>query len=173
MPAATPSVVRHRCRGYSLIELMVAVTIAVGVGSLLMRSFVAQSRIARDAMDLVELRQALRIAQMELERSIRMAGRGGLPRHLALSTLQNVPSGSKVGAHRIAPETDVLILRGSFEAPIWELRQTDPHNNEATSRRPESVSRARATAAMRRPWRPSGSYGATPTVRSRPRRGCC
>ena len=98
---------------------------AMVVGALL-ESLEIHIRVTRQQMDVAGLRQSLRIAQLDLSRIVRMAGRGGLARQFALSTLQNVADGTMIGSQRVAPGTDVLIVRGAFSSPVWQLDETSP-----------------------------------------------
>ena len=67
-----------RARGYSLIELIVSLGITVIVLLGLFQIFEKNTEVARIQTQVSDMQQSLRVAQNEMARFIRMAGRGGL-----------------------------------------------------------------------------------------------
>ena len=65
--------------GFTLAEVVVALAVVTIILSAVMAMFSFNTRIARAQMHLSGMQQSLRFAQYELVRSVRMAGRGGLP----------------------------------------------------------------------------------------------
>lgn len=131
-PGATRRIQRDR-RGFTLMEVLVSFIVLVMIFGTVLYIFTANDRLARVQTHVAEMQQSLRIAQHDVVRTVRMAGRGGVPRGnmpdgLALSVRNNVPeSGDE---HYIAigdadsPEilagTDVLTVRGVLESPIFQ-----------------------------------------------------
>ncbi len=124
----------RRPRGFSLIETLVALFVV----SLLLAGVVAlfnlSGRIARVQTNLSDMQQSLRIAQYDMIRSIRMAGRGGLPRGdlplgWAVSIRNDIPATGNMARVAIAngssPEavegSDILTVRGVFSSPIYQI----------------------------------------------------
>ncbi|MEM9554920.1 MAG: prepilin-type N-terminal cleavage/methylation domain-containing protein [Acidobacteriota bacterium] len=66
-------------RGFSLVELLVAILILSLIMAALVELFTSSSRIARVQTEVAEVQQSLRVAQEEITRMVRMAGAGGLP----------------------------------------------------------------------------------------------
>jgi prepilin-type N-terminal cleavage/methylation domain-containing protein len=129
-----------RSRGFTLAELVVALAVFTIILTGIMALFVFNTRLARAQMHVTGMQQSLRVAQYELVRSVRMAGRGGLPTSLyarppgfagqllpsglAISVANNVPSGTQIAACNCAEVlegTDILTVRGVFNSPIYQL----------------------------------------------------
>jgi hypothetical protein len=105
--------------------------------------FDASTRLAENQVNLAELQSTHRLAQQEMVRLLAMSGAGGLadgidpglataeslgnegvfPNGLAISVMNNVPSGTDLGDSDtpllVVPGTDVLILRGSFSRSVF------------------------------------------------------
>jgi len=118
--------------GFSLIELAVTLVVfsilLVGV----LNIFDFNAKLSRSQTQVADLQQNLRIAQAEIVRAVRMAGRGGLPAALfpaapaypgALLPQGAAVSVSVAGAStcwpncatlQVEPGTDILTLRGVF-----------------------------------------------------------
>jgi hypothetical protein len=92
------------------------------------------SKIARAQTHTAEMQQSLRIAQYQMVRNARMAGRGGLIRGtvdnpVAVGVRNNTPDAGNeahiaagdTSSPRVLPETDVLIIRGVFSTPIYHI----------------------------------------------------
>jgi hypothetical protein len=131
---------RRRMAGFTMAELMVTLVLfsVVVIGMLML--FDMNSRIARVEGHTAEMQQALRMAQQDLVRNVRMAARGGLPAALfpegayagkelplglAVEVANNVPANTRIAGNAVAPVlvgTDVMTIRGVFTT----LYQSNP-----------------------------------------------
>lgn len=114
--------------GASLIETLVAFGLTVAVSAAALFLFVLHQRLARAQLEAVSLQQAQQAAHLELRRTLRAAGRGGLvhqlpgqaPRpELAVEVEKHVSAGHAVGARSAAEGTDVLVVRGVINGPLY------------------------------------------------------
>ena len=122
-----------RQRGFTLIEVSVSliVTIIVLLGVLALFDF--SNRLTRVQTNISDMQQSLRVAQNDSVRLIRMAGRGGLPLGslpdgAAVVVANNVADGTHVGdatTPEVVPGSDVLTIRGAFEAPTYQIETAD------------------------------------------------
>lgn len=115
---------RSREQGFTLTELIIAlfVTVEVLVAVLLLFDF--NTKLARVQTNVAEMQQSQRVAQYDLVRLARMAGRGGLPQNLAFSVVNNAPVGTLIagpGSPKVVPGTDILQVRGVFSSPIYQV----------------------------------------------------
>lgn len=127
-------------RGFTLVEVVVALFVVSIILTGVMAMFSFNTRIARAQMHLSGMQQSLRFAQYELVRSVRMAGRGGLPTSqypvlpgypgnllpagIAVSVNNNVAAGTQIAGCNCAnviEGTDILTVRGVFSSPIYQL----------------------------------------------------
>ena len=117
--------------GASLIETLVAFGLTVAVSALALSLFTFHQRLARAQLDDSFLQQAQRTAHRELRRSLRGAGRGGIARslpgqeprpRLAAFVEKDVASGHPVGGVTAAEGTDVLVVRGVMNGPLYWVR---------------------------------------------------
>ncbi len=111
-----------RGRGTSLIELLVALALGLGLVAGLLSLFRVHAAVAHRQSQLADLQQALRIARHELNRACRLAGRGGLL-DAAVAVRNNVAPGTRIGGAGTAgvvAGTDVLVVRGVFGGPMLE-----------------------------------------------------
>jgi prepilin-type N-terminal cleavage/methylation domain-containing protein len=76
-------------RGFSLIELLMAMTITVGIGMVVFQLFYRNERVFRDQNLILEMQQNARAVASQLAEEIRMAGQG-VP--VYASTFDSVPS---------------------------------------------------------------------------------
>ena len=132
----------RRQAGFTLVELLVTlgVTVILLLGVLALFDF--NNRIARVQTHVADMQQSLRVAQYDMVRLVRMAGRGGLPasepaglapRHLptgvAVSVRDDVPAATFMfpaePATRILEGTDVLTVRGVISSPLYQINTTD------------------------------------------------
>lgn len=125
--------------GFSLAELLVAMTIAIFVLLAVAVAVDVASQVSRVELEKTDLQQALRGAQRTVARSVRMAGRGGLPsltvatpvhQTPALAVRNQIGSGLEIapgfaGSPTIVEDTDVLTLRGVFDSPIYQVNSAD------------------------------------------------
>jgi type II secretory pathway pseudopilin PulG len=130
--------------GFTLVELLVAlaVTVVVVLGILLLFDF--NNKLTRVQTNVADMQQSERVAQYDMVRLARMAGRGGLPvSALAANQSSALPLGSGISVLNNAPAntnlvaadttsplilqgTDVLTLRGAFSTPIYQVAFADP-----------------------------------------------
>lgn len=129
--------------GVTLTELMVslAVTVALLLGILAVVE--TGGRVSRVEQQVAYMNQALRASQRTMAQHVRMAGRGGLPRTLPSLAVADGPSvvvrnnvGVGGGSRDLAPGltdspqvvegTDVLTVRGVFDAPIYQVNSSLP-----------------------------------------------
>jgi type II secretory pathway pseudopilin PulG len=130
-----PSVVSiARQRGFTLVELAVSlfVTLSVLFGVLMLFDF--SNKLSRVQTNVTDMQQSLRVAQYDMVRLIRMAGRGGLevgnlPAGGAVAVRDNVAANATIGAAGspvVAEGSDVLTVRGVFNTPIFQINSADP-----------------------------------------------
>lgn len=114
--------------GASLIETLVAFSLTVAVSTAALFLFVLHQRLARAQLETASLLQAQQAAHVELRRALRAAGRGGLvhqlpgqaPRpELAVEVEKHVRAGHAVGSRTAAEGTDVLVVRGVINGPLY------------------------------------------------------
>lgn len=79
MSPRDPAVARPAERGFTILELIIAVTIAVEILIGAGIAFDVHNKMARIQTQVTDMQQSLRIAQYDMARLTRMAGRGGLP----------------------------------------------------------------------------------------------
>lgn len=144
MPANPPT---SRQSGFSLIELLIGMLIAIEILIAALTVFDVHNRMARIQMQVTDMQQSLRVAQYDMVRATRMAGRGGLPtgfavdnvtlgvpwlRGLAVEARDNVADG---GDNQVAlgtaepvavPGTDILSVRGCLSGLLFQMDATNP-----------------------------------------------
>ena len=114
-------------------ELTVATLISTGVIATALVMLQSTTRTADTQRELADIQQSLRIAQNEITRHIRMAGRGGLAGSSASSMHAWRTAAVSVRDHRHQPselpgievETDVLTVRGVFNSPVYSLSRSE------------------------------------------------
>ena len=120
--------VGHPDSGASLIETLVAFGLTVAVSSAALFLFVLHQRLSRAQLEAASLQQAQQAVHLELRRTLRAAGRGGLvhqlpgqaPRpELAVEVEKHVGAGHAVGTRTAAEGTDVLVVRGVINGPLY------------------------------------------------------
>jgi type II secretory pathway pseudopilin PulG len=139
---APPSPARPcRAAGFTLIEALVslAIMIVVLLGLLALLEF--NSRVARAQVNVSEMQQSLRVVQADMVRTVRMAGRGGLPAFRpatavpvyagmflpqgpSLGVDNNVAAGTKIGGAieaEVVAGTDVLTVRGVLNSTFYQV----------------------------------------------------
>jgi len=120
--------------GFSVVEAVVSLTLAVAILTGVLTLFDRNNQLARAQTFVAEMQHSLRVGQSELARYIRMAGRGGLPRGtmpggLALGVRNNVPvDGDEryiaigdADSPRVLPGTDVLTVRGAISNSVFQV----------------------------------------------------
>lgn len=120
-----PAPALRAAAGFTLVELLVslAVTAVLILGVLATFDFTA--RMNRVQMHVADMQQSLRIAQNEVVRFSRMAGRGSLPANVAVQVKNNVAAGDTLVPTKPATEilegTDVLRVRGVFTSTVYQI----------------------------------------------------
>src|SRR5580693_3364091 len=140
--AARPTPPRRGERGFTLIEMTVSIIIMVQIvlASLMVLDF--NQKLSRAQSQITDMQQSLRVAQSEMVRLARMAGRGGLhsivpsrptPLGAAIEVRNNAGGASStqlavgyVNTPTVVGGTDVLIVRGVFSGQIWQLDSAVP-----------------------------------------------
>ncbi|MFQ5348988.1 MAG: type II secretion system protein J [Thermoanaerobaculia bacterium] len=126
-------------RGYSLAEVVVSLTIFIAILVGVLFIFNLNYRLARNRSDTSERLAALRSARHDMVRLARMAGRGGLPRELAIIIDDNVAPGTRVGgpdSPAVVAGTDLLTVRGVFATPLFRVGPADGSLQLGTSGEP-------------------------------------
>ena len=128
-----------RQRGFTLVEMSVSlfVTVTVLLGVLALFDF--SNKLSRVQTNVADMQQSLRVAQADVMRFVRMAGRGGLPlgnsalgvwTGWAVDVNNNVPDDTHIGVDASTPEvlpgSDVLTVRGIFTSPLYQANPADP-----------------------------------------------
>jgi Tfp pilus assembly protein PilW len=129
-------------RGFTVIEVTLAlfVTAEIIVAGLALFDF--HNKLARVQAQVSDMQQALRVAQYDMVRMTRMAGRGGVPAIVQLGTA-NVVWGAvsvrnNVGTNGVSDSvaigfagtplavdgTDILKLRGVFSSTVYQVNST-------------------------------------------------
>jgi type II secretory pathway pseudopilin PulG len=144
MPSNPPT---SRQSGFSLIELLIGMVIAIEILVAALTVFDVHNRMARVQIQITDMQQSLRVAQYDMVRTTRMAGRGGLPatfrvdpddlsvpwlRGLAIEVRDNVADG---GDNEVAlgtdepvaiPGTDILTVRGCLSGQLFQMDPANP-----------------------------------------------
>lgn len=132
-----------RAAGFTLVELLITVLLVAEILIIAGLLFDLHNKTARVQTNVSEMQQSIRVAQREMVDQTRMAGRGGLPAHLAPGSPGVIPSldnGLAVEVDndvsntfeivtgqaktKAVPGTDVLRVRGVFDTPIYQLLST-------------------------------------------------
>lgn len=126
----------RRQAGFTLVELLLVTLLVVVLMVVTLDLFDGMNRLARAQTNLADLQQSQRVAQEELVRQVRMAGRGGLgdqPLGATVTALAPVAVRDNVGLgggdrRVVAGESaeaiegsDVLVLRGVFSTPVYRI----------------------------------------------------
>ncbi len=143
----TPS--RPRGAGFTITEMLVGLLLSTALLVAVLNLFDLNSKIARVQTQVADLQNSVRIAQYDLMRNVRAAGRGGLPAALlpapavappfagrllpagvALEIRNDTPANTTIGGMatpdaRVLAGTDVLVARGVFSSPIYQVDPPD------------------------------------------------
>lgn len=125
--------------GFSLLEVLVALSIAVFVLLAVLVAVDVSSEVSRVEIEKADLQQALRGSQRTVARSVRMAGRGGLPSIALAGPVNDTPALTVTnraatdqeiapgfaGSPVVVENSDVLTLRGVFDTPIYQVNSAD------------------------------------------------
>jgi prepilin-type N-terminal cleavage/methylation domain-containing protein len=119
---------RHRDaeRGFTVVEMLVAILISAIVLTIVLVSLEANARVTRVQIDVGDVQQSTRASHRGMSYLARMAGRGGLPRPLSVLVQPNVPDDTFVAGIPVEPGTDVLTVRGALNSPIYRVDADDP-----------------------------------------------
>jgi Tfp pilus assembly protein FimT len=131
--------------GFTIIEMTVALFVTAEVILAALALFDFHNKLARVQTSISDMQQSLRVAQYDMVRLARMAGRGNLPAVTqrspgpqpgqawgAVSVRNNVTAGADqvaVGfsnSPKAVDGTDILALRGVFTTPIFQLNPAAP-----------------------------------------------
>lgn len=127
-------------RGFTLIELIIALLVLTVVMVGVLTLFESANQLTVSQINRVDLQQTLRVAQNEIVRTVRLAGRGGLlagadsakiPQGWAIHIRNNVSSESvinTVGAPDVVDDTDVLTIRGVINTPVYLVEHLDDNS---------------------------------------------
>lgn len=134
---------RRQEGGFTVIEMVVTLAILVVVLLAALQLFEGASKVTRVQIDTADMQQSMRIAQYDLLRMLRMAGRGGVPLQVpqpplpAVAPTWSVPNGIAVAVqnnanattyvdapannHKVLAGTDVLTIRGVLSTPVFTV----------------------------------------------------
>ena len=136
-PETTP---QHEARrGFTLMEVLVALSILTVVLVAALVLLDTTNRVTRTQIARADIQQSVRIAQDEMSRKLRTAGRGGLlaetgtlglPNAVSLEVANNVGSGQTIfpsdgTSPAVLEGSDVLTVRGAFDNPLYYLDPLD------------------------------------------------
>lgn len=128
-----------RSRGFSLVEMLVAMAIMALVIGGFLSLLDTSAKISKAQSATAEVQEGLRYVMGHLVRWTRMAGAGGLPvmvgpgnapwnppnnagRPVAVEVRNNVGTGVNMGGRDVLPGTDILTLRGAFTGVVKDLQ---------------------------------------------------
>ena len=123
-----PSRRRARAAGYTLAEVVVSLSVFIAILLAVLFIFHLNYRQARGRGDTAQRQQEVRGARHDVVRLVESAGRGGLPRALAISVTSNAEPGSRIGGPGSPPivaGTDVLVVRGVLSSPLYRIAPAD------------------------------------------------
>jgi prepilin-type N-terminal cleavage/methylation domain-containing protein len=134
--------------GFTLIELLIAMVIVVEILVAAFTVFDVHNQMARIQAQITDVQQSLRVAQYDMVRTTRMAGRGGIPARFGAfvpgpNTWTTQPGAVEVrnnliddddrdiatgftGSPRAVPGTDVLIVRGCISGTLFQVDSATP-----------------------------------------------
>lgn len=127
--ATTPPA--RRQQGFTVVEMVITLFVLALVLVGVLQLFDLAGNIGRVQADVAEMQQTLRATQYDVIRLLRMSGRGSvpatapgrpLPTGIAIEVTNDVPADTFIDPdsdHPIVPGTDVLIVRGVFNSPVW------------------------------------------------------
>ena len=99
------------------------------------------ANITRVQSDVSDLQQSTRVAQRDMQRLVRMVGRGGLPRERRGDDEDRGPASDRgdaerrrmqVGGENVVDKTDILTIRGAFSSPVFRVDAADPASFQVT-----------------------------------------
>lgn len=149
-----PATPRRRQDGFTLAEMMVTVFVLVLLVLVLLALFDFTNRVSRTQTQIAGMQQAQRVAQHEMVRLVRMAGRGGLAAESAFELRNDRPADEPIlaaaGAStpRVRAGSDVVVVRGVFSSEIYQLDARDAFSYDAASGRGRLTVRATAPSGL-------------------------
>jgi len=127
--------------GFTLLEVLVALALTIGLTAAVLSTFQLHSRVARVETAMTEMQQAVRAVHLEVGSRLRVAGRGGLFQSTPskarpdLGAVIEVADNVTGNAREVAPAmsdspkavegTDILTVRGVFTTPIYQTFSND------------------------------------------------
>lgn len=139
-PPAPAPLRAPREAGFTLLEALVSLVVMVMVLIGLLSLLQFNSQVAKAQVNVADMQQSLRVAQSDLVRQVRMAGRGGLPIRRpataggyvgmalpdgpAVAIENNVADGVTIGGDASAtvrPGTDIVTVRGVINTPLYQV----------------------------------------------------
>jgi len=122
-------------RGFTLIELLASLIIMTEIIVAVLVLFDFNNKLTHVQTQVADMQQSLRVAQYDMVRLLRMAGRGGLPAtpvpqsvsvavRKTTNSTTNIALGNTSTTSRVVQNTDVLTLRGVFSTPIYQVNYT-------------------------------------------------
>jgi prepilin-type N-terminal cleavage/methylation domain-containing protein len=116
--------------GFTLVELLVSLAVTAVLILGVLATFDFSARMNRVQMHVADMQQSLRIAQNEVVKLSRMAGRGVLPANLALQVTNNVAAGTTLVPSKPVTEilegTDVVRVRGVINSTVYQIDSVNP-----------------------------------------------
>jgi hypothetical protein len=118
-----------RAAGFSVVELTISMLVLVIVMLGMLSLFDFANRLSGVQTNVADMQQSLRIAQQDVIRTVRMAGRGPVPlaqppAGIAAAVWDQVPAGTRIGGAGTplaVPGTDILTVRGVFGSPVYQV----------------------------------------------------
>jgi hypothetical protein len=138
-------------RGFTIIEVTIALLITAEVILAGLALFDFHNKLARVQTQISDMQQSLRVAQYDMVRLTRMAGRGGVPAILqptsaapiwgAVAVRNNVGIAGVSdqlaigfsGTPLAVDSSDILTVRGAFSTPIFQVNSTDARSLTLTT----------------------------------------
>ena len=133
----------HRESGFSLVELIVSLAVSLVILLAILAVVEMGGRVTRVETQTAAMQQSLRASHRIMTRTLRMAGRGGLPRGLpglavdrgpALSVRNDVGAGGGgrdlapglAGSPQVVEGSDVVAVRAVFDTPLYQVNSELP-----------------------------------------------
>ncbi len=121
-----------REKGYSIVEMLVVIFLLALAFMVIYQALISTSRVTSLEVSLSKLQHGIRSAQEEIREKLQLAGRGGMVvatqpsgsfKLAAINVINNVPNGTTVGSIPVLEGTDVLVVRGVINTPIFLISE--------------------------------------------------